>query len=382
MDKKNIFIIAGEVSGDIHGAGLMREIKKLSPDIIFTGIGGKEMISEGLNLISDNRELAVVGLIEILQHIKPISDAYFKTQKFLKENRPDLLILIDYPGFNMRMGMKAKKLGIKVFYYIAPQVWAWKEGRIKKLRKFVDKMAVILPFEEEYFIKHGLDAKYVGSPLKDSIKIFSDTEKKFFLTENNINKKKIVISLLPGSRDGEVKRIFPLLIDAAIIIKEKIKDVLFIVPLAPNIEESFLLSIKNFKEKELDIKFVRDQTHLAISSSSLCILASGTVSLETCLSGTPLIVTYKLSPLTSYIAKKLIKVPFVSLVNLIAGKEVVPELLLERANPFTIAETAILILNSPEKTMKMKKGFKEVMEKIGNNKASKEAAKIVISMLN
>jgi lipid-A-disaccharide synthase len=382
MSKKNIFIIAGEVSGDIHGAGLMREIRKLSPDVVFTGIGGKEMISEGLNLISDNRELAVVGLIEILQHIKPISNAYLKTQKFLRENRPDLLILIDYPGFNMRIGMKAKKLGIKVFYYIAPQVWAWKEGRIKKLRKFVDKMAVILPFEEEYFKKHGLDAQYVGSPLKDSVRNFSETEKINFFKKNNINKNQTIISLLPGSRDGECKRIFPLLIDSAAIIKDKIADIQFIVPLAPNIEESFLLSIKDFKEKELDIKFVRDNTNLAISASSLCILASGTVSLETCLLGTPLIVTYKLSPLTSYIAKKLIKVPFVSLVNLIAGKEVVPELLLDKANPETISETAVSILNSPEKIMEMKKIFHEVTEKIGEKKASEEAAKIVISMLN
>lgn len=379
--QKSFFIIAGETSGDLHGAGLVKAIRARLPHALIAGIGGPRMVDAGLKAIFPISRLAVVGLVEIIAQLGPILAAFYKTRAYLKKNRPDILILIDYPEFNLLVAKYAKGLGIPVFYYISPQVWAWRQGRVKRLRKVVDEMAVILPFEEEFFSKHGLKTHFVGHPLLDGVRAGSSRDE--FCRLHSLSSNSPVIGLLPGSRHGEIRRLFPILAGASRLISQARPDVQFVVAVAPSIDIRFMedMAKRDAKGDDLNIRFIQSGTYDAIAASSLVIAASGTVTLEAAILGAPLIVTYKVSPLSYYLGRHLIKVPYASLVNLIAGRMVVPEFLQNDATPKAIADEALAILGNDARREEMIHDLALVTGRLGRPGVAERAAELALGLL-
>ncbi|MGB9713018.1 MAG: lipid-A-disaccharide synthase [Dissulfurimicrobium sp.] len=378
---KSIFIIAGEASGDLHGSGLIRAIKAKLPDCKIAGIGGPKMVDAGLDAIFPSSRLAVVGLAEIFAHTWPILSAFYKTRVYLKKERPDLLILIDYPEFNLLMAGYAKGLGIPVFYYISPQVWAWRQGRVRRLKRSIDEMAVILPFEEDFFSRYGLKVRFVGHPLLDSVKVQSSKEE--FCRSNSLSIGSSTVGLLPGSRHGEVQRIFPVMADAACLISRLRPSVQFVAAVAPSIDIQLMKDMARAcaGRDGPDIRLIQGRTYDVMAASNLVIAASGTVTLEAAILGVPLIVTYKVSPLSYHLGRHLIKVPYASLVNLVAGRMVAPEFLQNDATPEAIANEALAILGDDARRERMVQDLAIVTGRLGQPGAADRAANIALGLL-
>lgn len=392
-----VFVIAGEASGDLHGSNLIHALKSKLPQTRFVGIGGPKMEEAGLELLFPSSDLAVVGVVEVIGHIRPILKAFGRTTAWLRKKRPDLLILIDYPEFNLQVASRAKKLGIPIFYYISPQVWAWRQGRVKKLRRLVDRMAVILPFEEAFFRSHGMEVSFVGHPLLDVVK--AEVSKTEFCIKAGLNPERPIVGLVPGSRKSEVSRLFPVMAGAAERIFQDRQDVQFVVPLAPSLDPGILESFNNRiiklittdphrqlqTDKSLNhpiIRVVKGQTYDAIAASDLILAASGTVTLEAAILGTPMVVTYKVSPFTCFLGKCLIKVPFASLVNLVAGRRVVTEIIQRDVTPERLSQEALSLLRDHAGRENMIKGLKEVKNALGGSGASERAADLAMELIS
>lgn len=392
-----IFVIAGEASGDLHGSCLIHALKSRLPQTRFTGIGGPKMEEAGLELLLPSSDLAVVGVAEIIGHIRPILKAFCRTRAWLRKERPDLLVLIDYPEFNLQVAARAKKLGIPIFYYISPQVWAWRQGRVKKLRRLVDRMAVILPFEKAFFRSHGMEVSFVGHPLLDIVRAeFSRAE---FCKKTGINTERPIVGLVPGSRKSEISRLFPVMAEAAGRVFQDRPDVQFVLPLAPSLDsrilESFHCSIEISPVTDVDsqslankslnfpiIRVVKGQTYEAIAASDLILAASGTVTLEAAILGTPMIVTYKVSPFTYFIGKCLVKVPFASLVNLVAGRGLVPEVIQRDVTPERLSHEVLSLLEDDKGRENMRADLKAVKNALGASGAAARAADLAIELIS
>ena len=374
-----IFVITGEASGDLHGSNLIKEIKKSRPEIDIWAVGGEKMAMAGAKILIPSQSLSVVGILEVFSHTGPILSSFFKVRKWLRENRPDLLILIDFPEFNLLMARFAKGLGIRVFYYISPQLWAWRQGRVKKIKRYVDKMAVILPFEKEFYRRFGIDVEYVGHPLLDFLK-----SKEEYLNGIVSDDKKTLIGLLPGSRKREIETLLPVMLGTSLELSKRFKDLQFILPMAPGLSREVKDFIKN-KVKEvsrlIDIRAEEGMTYQVLSRARFSIVASGTVTLEAAILDCPVIVVYKVSRVNTFIGKLIIRVPFVSLVNLIAGKEIVPELLQERCNEKEIIRASEDLLKNDKKLSEIKEGLREVRKRLGKGGASKRAAEVALSLI-
>jgi lipid-A-disaccharide synthase len=392
-----VFVIAGEASGDLHGSNLIHALKPKLPQARFVGIGGLKMEEAGLELLFPSSDLAVVGVVEVIGHIRPILKAFGRTTAWLREKRPDLLILIDYPEFNLQVAGRAKKLGIPIFYYISPQVWAWRQGRVKKLRHLVDRLAVILPFEEAFFRSHGMEVSFVGHPLLDVVK--AEVSKTEFCRKAGINPEKPIVGLVPGSRKSEVSRLFPVMAGAAERIFQVRQDIQFVVPLAPSLDpgilESFnhritrLITTDPHRQSQTDkspnhqiIRVVKGQTYDAIAASDLILAASGTVTLEAAILGTPMVVTYKVSPFTCFLGKWLIKVPFASLVNLVAGRRVVTEIIQQDVTPERLSQETLSLLRDDAGRENMIKDLKEVKNALGGSGAAERAADLAMELIS
>ncbi len=381
MSGSRLFIISGEASGDLHASGLIRELLSSRPGLQIACVGGERMASAGAYVLVPSRQLSVVGLFEVFSHLYPIVSAYRKVKRWLKENRPDLLILVDFPDFNLLMARHAKALGIPVFYYISPQIWAWRRNRVKKIRALVDKMAVILPFEEEFYKGFGVDVSFVGHPLLDTIDVDAiDTHD--IKRQLGIGTDNILLCLLPGSRKGEIRKHLPVMLEAAQKIKAGCRELRCCIATNPDVSalvkeifDGFGLDIKEF------VHVVEGRTYEAIKASRLCLAASGTVTLEAAIIGTPTVVMYKVSPMSYVVGKRLIRVPWISLVNLIAEKEVVPEFIQDRASPENIASCSLQILTDKRTEEDMKKGFKEVVRRLGDRGVASRAAKFALELL-
>ena len=373
-------IVTGEASGDIHGSNLVRALQKKRDDLDFYGMGGPELQSCGVDILFDADRVSVVGIFEVFSHLGDIFKAQKTLRKKLISDPPDLLILIDLPDFNLLLAKKAKKLGIPVFYYICPQVWAWRSGRIKTLKKRADKFGVILPFEEEYFKDRGLNATYVGHPLLDSV-CRSKTRDQF-LTEHNINPETKVIGLLPGSRKREVASLLPAFLEAAQSLERAVNGkIVFVIPKASAIDVTIFKEAGIELAKDIDVRLIEGDRYNLMGACDCVVAASGTVTLELALLKTPMVVTYKLSPLTYFLAKSLVKLDFFSLVNLIAGCKVVPELLQDEVEGQTICNELAMLLNVYSKNKAMREGLGLVNSRLGNKGASSRAANVVIEML-
>jgi len=374
-------IVTGEASGDLHGANLARAMRKMDDSLRFVGMGGEEMSSAGVELLFDAGKVSVVGVAEVISHLPDIFRAQRVLKKYLAEFRPDLLIIIDLPDFNLLLAKFAKKLGIKVFYYICPQVWAWRSGRVKTIRERVDTVGVILPFEESFFRERGVTANYVGHPLLDTVHLTKTRAD--FLAHHGIPREQRCVGLLPGSRKNEVASLMPTFLAAARQLQEKSSEpLIFLVPLASTItkEELFSHGIEAYRET-LDIRVIRGDRYNLMAACACVVAASGTVTLELALLDVPMVVTYRLSPLTYRLGRLLVKLQYFSLVNLIAGKEVVPELLQDEVQPDAIARLLQPFLFQTEKKAAVLRDLAKVREKLGTQGASERAAQLALQML-
>lgn len=373
-----IMIVSGEASGDLHGARLIEALKQLLPDIYVCGMGGVELRRQGVDILYDAAKMAVVGIIEVIAHLKDIRKAQNILFNDLLNNRPQLLILIDYPDFNLLLAKKAKKLGIPVFYYISPQVWAWRSGRVKTIRRLVDKMAVILPFEKQFYKNRGVNVEYVGHPLMDSVSTSQSREE--FRIHNSIPEDSIVVGILPGSRKKEIRTMLPLFLEAAAMLAKRHPGITFVLPQASSIKQEDLDS-GGLADSTIAVKVITEDRYNLMAACDLVMAASGTVTLELAILNIPMVVSYRMSSLTYLLGRRLIKVDYASLVNLVAGKEVVPELLQENATPENIAEAMEKIWPGQQERETMLAGLSSVRERLGHGGASKKAAQVALEVM-
>lgn len=369
-------IIAGEASGDLHGANLVKALKSLSPDLEIMGMGGKRMAEAGVNILFDISEIAIVGFGEVLRHIRRLSGTFHKIYRAVEEEGPDGLILIDYPGFNLRLAERVKKKGIPIIYYISPQVWAWGRSRVKKIAKLVNKMIVILPFEREIYQDEGPPVEFVGHPLLDAIDPIGKKEE--IASRFNIPQDRPVVGLLPGSRRQEIKRLLPIMLKAAKLMRSRSPELEFVLPCASTISHE---EIEDLLNPSLGIRLVHDKTYQVMSSAQLLLVASGTATLEAACLETPMVVIYKVSFLSWLLAKFLIRVPDIGLVNVVAGRRVVPEFLQFGARPGRIASACLDLLENKNKRESMQKDLEEVKDKLGQPGASLRAARLVLETI-
>ncbi len=372
-----VMIVAGEASGDQHGATLARELLDLAPGSVLSGMGGREMAGAGVEILVDINDLAVMGLVEVLGKLGRIRRAMRVLEQRLRQQPPAILVLIDYPGFNLILARKAHKLKIPVFYYISPKVWAWREGRVEKLKKYVDRMAVILPFEEEYFRSHDLEVDFVGNPMLDSV--VTTRSGREMRAELGIGPDQTVVGLLPGSRCQEIARLLPPFIAAAEIIAPELNNPVFLLPLASTLCRADL-NAHGLADTRLDIRVSRKDRHDLMAACDAALAASGTVALELAILNVPMVVSYRVSPLTYHLARRFIKVRYASLVNLIAGREVVPELLQKNATPEKLAAAIKPLLLDKTAQRKMVEQLAGVRQQLGRPGASRRCARLILAM--
>jgi lipid-A-disaccharide synthase len=361
------YIIAGEASGDLHASNLMKELKLLDRDANFRCWGGDLMKAQGANLIKHYRDLAFMGFTEVLLNIRTIFKNIDFCKKDILANKPDVLILVDYPGFNLRIAAFAKEHGIKVFYYISPQIWAWKQSRVHKIKKVVDRMFVILPFEKEFYQRFEYEVDFVGHPLLDAVA--ADANAVDVLSENY---SKPIIALLPGSRKQEITTMLPLMLS----MQSHFPAYQFIIAGAPSQTKEFYLSLTG----KTDIKIVFNQTYALLRKSTAALVTSGTATLETALFGVPEVVCYKGGAISYTIAKQLIKVKYISLVNLIMDNEIVKELIQADLNEMNLKIELEKLLNEKTRS-KMLADYLELKTKLGGVGASEKTATLMMNYL-
>jgi len=366
------YLIAGEASGDLHGSNLMKAIREKDAQAEFRCWGGDLMQAQGGELVKHYRSLAFMGFLEVVANLRTI----VKNLKLCKDDilqwQPDAIIFIDYPGFNLRIAEFAKKQNIKTIYYISPQIWAWKESRIHKIKRDIDKMLVILPFEKEFYAKWNMEVDFVGHPLLDEIGnrqwISQDWKAK-----NNIPESKKIIALLPGSRKQEIETMLPIMLEAT----RGMEDLHFVLALAPSQDASMY---KELLDHRRNISLIPGETYAILSASAAALVTSGTATLETALFGVPEVVCYKANKISYYIARQLIKVKYISLVNLVMDREIVKELIQAELNPKQLRAELLKLLETPERE-KMLSSFQDLKLKLGGEGASEKAASIIDSYL-
>ena len=367
------YIIAGEASGDLHASNLIKEIKKNDVGAEFRAWGGNLMEKQGATLVKHYRDLAFMGFVEVLLNLRTI----FKNISFCKKDillyQPDVLILVDYPGFNLRIAEFAKKHGFKVVYYISPQVWAWKKSRVYTIKKVVDKMLVILPFEQDFYKKYDVEVDFVGHPLLDVLQQETSSDKEDFLKNNSLPRKPI-IALLPGSRTQEVQKMLEQMLKAT----SHFKEYQFVVAGVDTISETVYADIL----KDSTAKVVLNQTHDILHFSEAALVTSGTATLETALLEVPEVVCYKGNRLSYEIAKRIIDVKYISLVNLIMDRLVVKELIQDDLNEKNLVHELKLLLQDKTTRLRLKTDYIELKNKLGISGASSRAANIIADFLS
>jgi lipid-A-disaccharide synthase len=367
---QNVLIVAGEVSGDLLGAGLVKEFSQIRSDIKFFGFGGDRMSAAGVELIYHIRQLAFMGFWEVAKNYRFIKNAQKQLLRAVAERKPSMAILIDYPGFNLRLAAKLKAMGVTVFYYVSPQIWAWGAGRIKKIKREIDLMAVLFDFEKEIYDKAGIPAVWVGHPILDELKI--DNPESEFYRRNTLNKDEIVIGLFPGSRHNEVKRLLPDMLKAIAIISNSYPNVRAIIARAESLDSTVYDEMLN-KEKQA-VPFCVGSNYELMAYSKICLVCSGTATLECGIIGTPLLVLYKTSFFTYILARLLIKIKFIGLVNIVSGKSVVPELIQSNCTAENIANESLGFLNDITKYQKTKTELAKIKGRLGDSGAARRVA--------
>jgi lipid-A-disaccharide synthase len=370
---QRVMIIAGEASGDLHGSGVVRELKRLQPGIDVYGVGGDKMQNAGMEIIYHIRDLGFMGFFEVLQHLPFIKTMERTLEQVVKFKRPDVLVLIDYPGFNLRFARIAKRYNVKIVYYISPQIWAWHKSRVKTIRQFVDLMLVIFPFEEKFYREEHVPVEFVGHPLLEVIT--SSLSRKEFCKKFGLDERKKIIALLPGSRKQEIENIFPAMLDASRLIAAK-AECEIVVGVAPTLDEQYLKMLYRLGS----VLLIKGLTYDVMANADIAVVTSGTATLETACFGTPMVVVYKTSWPTYWIGRMLVRVKNIGLVNIVAGERIVPEFIQRSASPRLLAREVLAMLGNAAALADMRSKLSGVRGKLGKPGASERAARAILNV--
>jgi lipid-A-disaccharide synthase len=374
---KKILIIAGEASGDLHGANLVRAIRARDASVAVYGVGSRNMREAGVTMLADASEISVVGATEVLTHIGAIYRVYANLKRFLREERPDLLITIDFPDFNILVGKAARKLGIPVLYYISPQVWAWRKGRVRTIARLVRAIMVVFPFEVEIYRDAGVDVRFVGHPLADVVaSAFTREEARLQL---GLAVDKRTVALLPGSRRKEIAQLLPDMLKAAKLLRERFPDLQFILPVAPTLDHA--LVDRHVGEGGVPVRVVDGRVYDVLRAADAAMVTSGTATLETGLMAVPMVIVYRVSRLSYLIGRMIVRVRNIGLVNIVAGWTVVPELVQDDVTPENVARALSEVLEDPTRCAAVRDELLRVRELLGEGGASDKAASVVFELL-
>ena len=355
-------IVAGEASGDMHGSGLVRALKKYHPNCEFSGLGGEQMRREGVKTFYDIDRMGAVGIIEVLGDLPHYYKVYRKLSSEIGSGSYDAVILIDYPTLNLRLAKLCKKHSCPALFFISPQVWAWRKGRIKEIQRTVNKMFVIFPFEEDLLKKEGVDAKFMGHPFVETVRTSMSRDEA--MVEFSLDSTRKIIGLLPGSRNSELKYLLDIMINSANEIKKNIKDCQFILPVANTLNTEDIKG--RIKYNALDIKIVEGKSYDVMNCCDFLIIASGSATLEAALLGCPMVIIYKLNCVTYWLARVLVKIKLYGLVNIVAGEEVVPELIQSKATVKNITKEVVTLMNDTGRRENLRSRLLKVRKSLGD----------------
>jgi lipid-A-disaccharide synthase len=369
-------MVAGEASGDMYGAEVARSLFRKFPGCQIYGLGGQRMRDAGVQLEGDISKTAVVGPFEMVSSLGVLYGVFRRLAERVESEPPTAAILIDFPDFNLRLAKRVKDAGAPVIYYISPQVWAWREGRVKQIRRLVNKMLVIFPFEEEMYRKAGVDVEFVGHPLMDMVR--ATKSKEDFCAEYGLDPRKALVALLPGSRRKEVRFILPTLCDAAAMITAQKPETQFVLPIASGLDRGLLESIIQARP----ITIVTNDTYNAIRYARAAIVASGTATLETALLGTPEVIVYRISQATWLLGKFLLKVRLFGIVNIVLGEEVVPELFQERMTAQEVSRTALRLMDDVWAQSRIRGNYEKLRRQLGPGNVAERVADAVAGVVN
>ena len=367
------YIIAGEASGDLHASNLIAELKKKDAHAEFRAWGGDLMKKQGATLVKHYRYMAFMGFVEVAVNLRKVLNNIKECKNDMLTYKPDAVILVDYPGFNLRIAKFAHDNGLKVFYYISPQVWAWKRRRVKKIKQSVDEMLVILPFEEDFYKKYGVNVNYVGNPLLDALSRTNEISRLSFSRKNSLSEKREIIALLPGSRTQEVKRTLPTMLS----VMPKFPDYQFVIAKAPSLDKDFYKNMIG----DADVQIVENQAYDLLQHASAALVTSGTATLETALFTVPEVVCYKANPISYWIARYLIRVKYICLVNLILNKEAVKELIQGDLNTDNLTDELNKLLHDFKRQRQLLEDYETLKDVMGSAGASEKAAEIIVNGL-
>jgi lipid-A-disaccharide synthase len=370
-------ILAGEASGDAHAAEFIEQITQLRPDIRLTGMGTTLMKKAGVDVFFDSASIAVVGVVEVLRHWGDIKKAMNLVKTALEETKPDLLILVDYPEFNLKMARHAKSLGIKVLFYISPQVWAWRPKRIHKIGRSIDHMAVLFKFEQAFYEKANIPVSFVGHPLVDKVK--ANIDSKQARMNLKLDQSDIVIGLFPGSRRNEINRLLPLMLETARLMKQRNHALKFILPVASTLDYDAINLL--CEQSDIDIQLTHDDIYDLIPCCNAIVSCSGTVTLEIALLNTPMCLVYKISWLSYQIMSRLLTIPHIGLANIVANKLIVKELLQSDATPRTITNELFQLLEDESYRSQVVSDLSKVRENLGAGGGAKKMATLALSFI-
>jgi len=371
-----VLVVAGEASGDMHAAHVIEEMKKLDSNLEFIGIGGQQMAKVGVDIIFDPTELSTIGFIEAFKHLRLMYQVLDKLEQAIDREDPDVALLVDYSGFNLKVAKLTKKKGVPTVNYFAPSAWVWGKWRAKKMAKRQARIASVFPMEEEVYREAGADVNFVGHPLLDIVE--TELDRKEAAEEFGIDIDREIIGLLPGSREQEIKSLLPPMLAAVEKLKAKEPKRQFILPVAETISKGLIAEIMG--NYSVDIKVVTGNSYEVMDLATLIIVASGTATLEAACLGTPMVIIYKTSLLTWWLGRLLVKLPYVGLPNIIMDKEIVPELLQDEVDAERIAAVSSEILNSPEYYNQIKEDLESVVTKLGTSGATKKVAQMVLEV--
>jgi lipid-A-disaccharide synthase len=363
-----LLISCGEASGDLYGAELVRHLRERAPDLEVVGLGGDRLQAQGASLIAHVRDLAVVGLLEVLSHLRHLRSVFRRVLEDVDTRRPDVAVLVDYPDFNLRLARALRRRGVPVVYYVSPQVWAWRRGRLGAIHDTVSRMLVIFPFEEDLYRGAGVPVTFVGHPLVSLVQPAGDTGP--FLREIGLDPARPVVALLPGSRTKEVAHNLPPIAASVDALAAARPDLQFVIAVAPSLDPEVVRAGLGGR----NVAVVHDRTHETLSAATAAVVASGTATVETALLGVPMVVVYRLSTWTYRLGRRLVRVPYYAMVNLIAGRRVVPELIQSDFTPDRVAAELLPLVSPTEARQTMVAGLAEVRAKLGGTGASGRAA--------
>jgi lipid-A-disaccharide synthase len=375
--KRTALIVTGEASGDLHGGNLIEAARRIDPDLFFYGVGGPRMREAGCKILIPAEELAVMGLIEVFGHLPTLWRAFRKLKALLRgENRPDVLILIDFQEFNLLLARAARRAGVPVLFYVGPTVWAWRRGRVKQFARAVDRLAVIFPFEPDYYLGEDIDVEYVGHPLLDEVRVTQD--KNLLLQKLGLRAARPVVGLFPGSRKSELKYNLPTILETATLIRDRLPEVQFVMPVAPSFDVTEIHRLLG--SNPLSIQAVQESVYDIANACDAVLTVSGTVTLQVALVGTPMTILYKMAPLTYAVGRRVVKVSHIGLVNIVAGRQIVKEFIQQEATAENLAAEILKILQDSHYNRNLREELDKVRGLMGEAGCSGRVARMAVDL--